>query len=58
MPKGNIKITVKEGDSPLNGVTVTSTNEPDNQTDLVGTTNTQGVCQFDDILVGSYAFEL
>ena len=42
----------------MSGVTVTSTSEPNNQADLIGSTNNQGIYQFEDVLVGSYTFEI
>ena len=55
---GNLYIYVKDSNNnPISGATVQSASQPSGQSQLTGTTDTNGYIAFDNILAGSYAVE-
>src|SRR3990170_4123423 len=55
---GNLYIYVKDSNNnPISGATVQSASQPSGQSQLTGTTDTNGYIAFDNILTGSYAVE-
>jgi hypothetical protein len=55
---GNLQIYVNDANNnPISGVTVESTSQPSGQSQLSGTTDTNGYVTFTNILAGSYSVE-
>jgi parallel beta-helix repeat protein len=56
-PKCNLRIIVKDAKGqPLQGVSVMTSTPPSGQTGLSGSTGTDGVASFNDVVVGAYSF--
>jgi uncharacterized repeat protein (TIGR02543 family) len=55
---GNLQIYVKDSNNnPISGTTVLSASQPSGQSQLSGTTDTNGYVTFNNILAGSYSVE-